>query len=157
MAGLVGQWPSKHLTARAEWWLRHATYLAVRNVVYPVVHGLPVCAMRRTPEAGLGQWLDVQCVEGWSCGVEDVRSIYINAQTSCVGYDGDMVRDGVAVTPHCADWREVGRTWQFREVNYPTCPECRVVFDEALERITPKYGKYPTDVQNGALVRWRSL
>lgn len=136
MAGIASI-PPKHLTARAyEWLTKSSTIYGVR---YSATCGIAACykAVSNIHDI-IEVSTDYLTHEGWCCGVEDVRAIYLNEPTA-VKY---VTRTDWMGLPIPAK-RDTRKEWKSAPINLPTCIDCLILMDKGMELTGPrKIGKF---------------
>lgn len=90
----------------------------------------------------------------WLCGVSDVRALWLASALAQPG-ETDKEREARRYGVRLAKVKKGPDIhWARRPIQMPTCPECRVELDKALEMAVNKAGKY-RDVSPSGQVIWR--
>lgn len=176
MSGLLGPIPTRHLTARAQWWLKHCTVIMPNEYPADLPVQLAACLVARAGSlpntvGGLIAIIkakaiadhdghQTKCIDGWSCGVVDVRAMYLSSYDPVItkAIKVRKVKTGtVGVTRRTPHANIVRWEWMMAPITMPTCMECMVILDDTLGSCVPKYGDYPTTVVDKALIGWKEL
>lgn len=81
------------------------------------------------------QWVArAKLIKEWTCGVEDMRAIVLHSIVS--DKHPDIGTYKISYDPANKKW------WRGQAPIQPTCQECVVVMDRALENSTTKYGQF---------------
>lgn len=128
-----------------------------REERFSSAYWLSTAARIITDETGF----EPKCIHRWDAGVQDIRAYYINQMTATVEYIGDYARmvDGQVTVYRLHAKPSGGMSFKFgmHPATLPTCGECKVEFDKALQNYTPKTGRYPTAVRGAKLDQWKEL
>lgn len=133
MAGIASI-PPKHLTARAYEWLTQApSYYSKGGPLYKYKAPLGVAACHK-PLSSIHDAIEVnewhRAHPGWCCGVEDIRSLYIGMKYTIKWIEEKRYE------------RIIKSHWGVGTITSPTCIDCLVLMDKAMEHTAPKTGEY---------------